>query len=141
MNWKKYSDLTQEEIEERRAYQRKWYLKNKEKFVVYEKNYVHRLRTRQPEVLRKRTKHKRLKHVYKISLADYEVILKNQNYLCPICNVKLDQEISQIDVDHCHASGKIRGILHNKCNRLLSCCKDDVKILKSAIAYLERKHD
>ncbi|NHJ19684.1 MAG: hypothetical protein EAX91_01985 [Candidatus Lokiarchaeota archaeon] len=44
-------------------------------------------------------------------------------------------------VDHDHKSGKIRGILCNRCNILLGLVKDSISILCRAINYLneERK--
>ncbi len=44
------------------------------------------------------------------------------------------------DVDHCHRTGKKRGILCHKHNLLLGLCDDSIQILENAIAYL-RKHE
>lgn len=41
-------------------------------------------------------------------------------------------------VDHCHDTGKIRGLLCHNCNRALGLLKDSVHTLESAIDYLEK---
>ncbi len=42
-----------------------------------------------------------------------------------------------MSVDHDHATGKNRGLLCTNCNKVLGHAKDDVTILRRAIAYLE----
>jgi len=43
-----------------------------------------------------------------------------------------------LHVDHDHDTGKVRGVLCNGCNLALGYVKDDPKILRGLIAYLER---
>ncbi len=39
--------------------------------------------------------------------------------------------------DHCHDGGHFRGWICDRCNRVLGCVKDDVKLLQAMINYLE----
>ena len=41
-----------------------------------------------------------------------------------------------MSIDHCHETGKIRGILCHLCNNLLGNARDNTTILASAIDYL-----
>ena len=45
---------------------------------------------------------------------------------------------SQPRVDHCHATGQIRGILCNNCNRAAGLACDNPKILRALARYLEK---
>ena len=44
---------------------------------------------------------------------------------------------STLNVDHCHETGKIRGLLCHNCNRALGLFKDNVEFLERAILYLK----
>lgn len=61
----------------------------------------------------------------------------NQKGLCWICENPLKPK-QGTQIDHCHKSGKIRGLLCNHCNRLLGSAKDSIVILRNAIRYLEK---
>lgn len=47
-------------------------------------------------------------------------------------------ERRRLAVDHCHVSGKIRGLLCSKCNTALGAVNDDVELLKIMEDYLCR---
>jgi hypothetical protein len=72
---------------------------------------------------------------YGISMDDYNAMLMSQNGLCAICG-KNSPTHRRMDVDHCHTTGKVRGILCTSCNRMLGHSGDKIDVLKSAIKYL-----
>ncbi len=78
---------------------------------------------------------------YGISLDDYNKLLQEQNECCKICNThisKLNQKLKKnLCVDHCHITGRIRGLLCDKCNRGLGLFNDDENLLLKAINYLK----
>jgi len=41
-------------------------------------------------------------------------------------------------LDHCHKTGRIRGVLCNNCNTGLGKFYDDIELLKTAINYLQK---
>lgn len=63
-----------------------------------------------------------------------ERIIAAGHYACEIC----DKTIKQFHVDHCHKTGKFRGILCSNCNSGIGMLKDDVNVLRKAIDYLLR---
>ena len=82
-----------------------------------------------------------LRKNYKITLEEYEEIFRLQDGKCAICwsiGFKITKNQRQlIVIDHCHSTGKIRGLLCHNCNRALGLFKDNVKNLSNAILYLE----
>ena len=64
---------------------------------------------------------------------DIEILRKKQGDICAICSKPLKKSV----VDHCHSSGKVRGILCYPCNILLGQANDNIEILEQAITYLK----
>lgn len=80
-----------------------------------------------------------LKSRFGITLSDYDNMSETQGGVCAICgNFEARPNVSRLSVDHDHETGKIRGLLCDRCNRMLGCAKDDVQILEQAIEYLRR---
>lgn len=76
---------------------------------------------------------------YGISLEDYEEMLKKQNKKCKICGSEEygRKSSNYFAVDHCHKTGKVRGLLCHQCNVGLGKFKDNEEILFKAIKYLK----
>ncbi len=74
-----------------------------------------------------------IKTKYDLSLEQYEQMLIDQNNQCYICNAE-----EKLVIDHCHESGKVRGLLCNHCNLVLGHAKDNPALLRLAANYLER---
>ena len=72
------------------------------------------------------------------TIEEYGTLLENQNYGCGICGAKSNRNGSRLCVDHCHTTGKIRGLLCHECNTSLGKFNDDVSLLAKAITYLEK---
>lgn len=80
-----------------------------------------------------RRRHISRKHIYGISEAEYKKLLTQQKSVCKICKKK---DHRHLGVDHDHKTGKIRGLLCQKCNAGLGMFLDNVFSLKRAIKYL-----
>lgn len=83
-----------------------------------------------------------LRSKYNLTLADYEAMHRSQGGLCAICRgpetATRNGIVKNLAVDHCHATGKIRGLLCQHCNQLFGHARESVAILRAAIEYLER---
>jgi hypothetical protein len=71
---------------------------------------------------------------YGLTPDDYHRLLARQGGACAICR---KQRGRQPDVDHCHSTGQVRGLLCRKCNFGLGHFEDDSGLMLAAIAYLE----
>lgn len=72
-----------------------------------------------------------------INVNQYQMILEEQNHKCFICNEKENRALA---IDHCHTSGKVRGLLCSNCNRGLGMFLDDPQLLQNAVKYLQRDY-
>lgn len=71
---------------------------------------------------------------YGISVETYQKMISDQNNCCAICGTSSDRSL---DIDHCHTTGKVRGLLCSYCNKAIGMFKDNAEYLKSAIKYLK----
>jgi hypothetical protein len=89
-----------------------------------------------------RVRERRLASSYGITTEQYNSMLAAQNNVCAICKLPESVRgnggaIRPLDVDHCHTTGKIRGLLCTRCNKAIGILKDDISIIESAIVYLQ----
>jgi hypothetical protein len=84
-----------------------------------------------------KTRNNQLKQKYGITLAEYNQMLFDQNGCCAICGEHHTIKNKTLHVDHCHTTGKVRGLLCQHCNTAIGKFKDDIKLLKNAIKYLK----
>ena len=75
-----------------------------------------------------------LKFEYGMSLEDYDVLLARQGGVCAICKRPSERPLF---VDHCHATGKVRGLLCHSCNSALGFYQDDPNLTRAATDYLD----
>lgn len=99
-------------------------------------------KNKKKDVMRRTTgkeKNKKLKQVFGITIDDYNKILEQQENKCKICGKEAKTLNKNLSVDHCHATGKIRGLLCTHCNSLLGFALDNTSILENAIKYLKEQ--
>lgn len=79
---------------------------------------------------------------YKISKEESKLLCETKH--CEICGVKFTKNKRDVRsatgqaIDHCHETGKVRGVICSGCNLALGHAKDNVEILKSMIVYLQK---
>jgi recombination endonuclease VII len=115
--WRRYRATHKDEINERRRLRRRTDSAFRDKERASKREWERR---------------KRYREVYRISEADYDAMRMRQNGVCAICK----RSGRALCVDHCHACGKVRGLLCGKCNSVLGFCGDSRAHLLAAAAYL-----
>lgn len=81
------------------------------------------------------------KATYGISIDDYYAMLTMQEGCCAICDTHVSHTgKSKLFIDHCHTTGKVRGLLCQHCNFVLGQAKDNINVLENAILYLKERN-
>lgn len=116
------------------AQKREWRKNNKKRQKENDKRWYEQNKQRHKQSSFKA----KLKKEYGITPQDYNALNKSQKGCCAICGcTKADNSGGKrLAVDHNHETGKIRGLLCDRCNRGLGYFKDNVDFLKKAITYL-----
>lgn len=102
----------------------------------------HRERYRQklkhdPEYM-KAASRRAVHRIHGITADQYDQMLADQGFQCAICGEPhKDEKFKRLHVDHCHETGKIRGLLCTLCNTALGKMKDDPDRLRKAADYIE----
>jgi hypothetical protein len=80
-----------------------------------------------------------LRKRYGIGLDEYEALLAKQGGCCAICGAEEPKSgrMLRLNVDHCHSTGTVRGLLCTNCNHGIGKFKDDPALMSAAIAYLK----
>ena len=79
-----------------------------------------------------------LKSKYGITPEEFDAMLAAQNFRCAICRTDDPKHCGQFVVDHCHTTGRIRGLLCQRCNWFVGQALDDTAYLLAAVAYLSK---
>ncbi|MEU9196437.1 endonuclease VII domain-containing protein [Streptomyces hundungensis] len=73
-----------------------------------------------------------LRRKYGMTEADREIMIAEQQGVCCIC-----LSAAAIHVDHCHTTGRVRGVLCFNCNTGLGLLGENPDTIRRAAAYLE----
>lgn len=113
--------------EEITQYKQKWYKENKKDIQMRQKEKYNYDDNRKYS----------LKAHYGLTPDDYTRLFEKQDGKCAICKTPQEKLSSRLHVDHDHKTGKIRGLLCQKCNHGLGQFNDNPKLLHMAIKYLK----
>lgn len=91
-----------------------------------------------PEIQKARA----LRESFGISMEEFNAMHEAQDGKCAICGSSdagtRHGKKKALAVDHCHKSGKIRGLLCEPCNQGIGKLKDDPSTLRKAVDYIEK---
>lgn len=78
---------------------------------------------------------------YGVTLGWYNEQLAKQNGVCAICGNpetrQLNGKTKRLAVDHCHDTGKVRGLLCATCNTGIGNLKHSIALLEASIKYIQ----
>lgn len=116
---------------------RQWRLNNPERAREIAAKSRAKALAKDPHIVRRRN----LRNDFGLELEEYNRMHEEQNGLCLICKQPETTvqrgKVIPLSVDHCHNSGKIRGLLCRSCNTGLGAFGDDIDRIAKAIQYLE----
>lgn len=82
-----------------------------------------------------------IKNAYGLTEKNFTDLMRSQKSRCAICkrlfSVLRKTYKNPVHIDHNHKTGKVRGLLCNKCNWMLGNAGENVKTLEFAIAYIK----
>lgn len=97
------------------------------------------------EAIFKKSNHS-LKAQFGITRDEFDTMYEDQNGECKICRKKClprglkkdyNHKSETMHVDHCHATGAVRGLLCGTCNTGIGMFNEDIETLNSAIEYIK----
>jgi hypothetical protein len=118
----------------RKALKAKWDKENPEK----RKEHMIKFKTKMPTYFRD----KHLMYEYGMTPDIFEALVEKQDNRCATCGKHgHETQRKRLFVDHCHDTGKIRGLLCQQCNTALGMVDDSIEKLSALISYLREHHD
>jgi cell division protein FtsI/penicillin-binding protein 2 len=127
----------EEGAKQRREYALTYYYANHEKCKEQSRVRKAKQASLQTEDDKIRARETFLLRKFGILIADYDALLVSQNGVCAICR-KTCPSGRRLAVDHCHDTGKVRGLLCTPCNTAIGLVKEDTLRLRALIDYIER---
>jgi hypothetical protein len=118
-----------------REYERAWRASNRERDKeakrAWAKANPDKVRAQQ-ERGKKRAREKSLKALYGITVTEYDTMHQAQGGRCAACGDVPDGNLS---IDHCHETGRVRGLLCSPCNLALGSLREDPSRIAGLLAY------
>ncbi len=97
---------------------------------AYYKKYAKRM----ADYNKGRGRHCYLMRTYGISVEEYEALKEKQDGRCALCQRKR----KRLAVDHCHKTGRVRGLLCGPCNRALGMLGDNEASILKVLTYVQQ---
>lgn len=115
-----------------------YYTRNKEKIREMAKTPEYRAKQKayadKPES-RRVNYNRHLKRKFGITIDKYELMFCRQNGACAICG-KQNLDGKRLCVDHCHSTGRVRGLLCDVCNTTIGKIGESLDTINSMYDYI-----
>lgn len=96
--------------EAKAAYMKQWYAAHREERLQYMQEWYRKGDNKDRSRQRHRITERR--RLYGLAEADYDNLLTAQGGVCAVCQEEMERPV----IDHDHATGRVRGIVHQRCN-------------------------
>ena len=90
------------------------------------------------EKAKKAASDRKYKRRYGITKQQKDEMFEAQGFGCASCGTKEPTNNKFWHVDHCHSSGKVRGILCQRCNHALGLLDDDITKILALANYMHK---
>lgn len=148
-DWNKKYYSIEENKELKKKKNKEWREKNKEYCLLKDKMKQQDIKERRridpvfdKEYLERNRVYKynnKLINKYGISVNEYLEMVEKCGNCCEICGINGElTRYKKLCVDHCHTTGKVRGLLCDKCNTGLGSFNDSINTIIDAARYIER---
>lgn len=88
----------------------------------------------------KKTRVKHINNKYSLTEESFIRLFNIQGRRCSICRTEfIKEDLRDVHIDHCHRTGKVRGLLCTFCNKGLGDFKDNIRSLIRAVYYLREQ--
>ena len=125
------------------ANKRAYFLANRERCRKYSREYAERARRAKGVPLAKRSSPEdRSRKLREKNWRRFGIVMTLQQFdrlvdeQCGVCRICQQAPVETLHVDHCHKTGRVRGLLCGECNRGLGNFRDSVRLLQAAVEYL-----
>lgn len=127
--------------EAQRAQINRWRKANPEKWkAISDKSRAKRkAEGKKPSIEQQRKYHRKWK--YGLTIEAFDSMFEGQGRACAACRTETPTTKNKWHIDHCHNSGKVRGILCHVCNTAAGVAGDNPMVLRAIAEYLERTSD
>jgi 5-methylcytosine-specific restriction endonuclease McrA len=125
--------MPHKDIEKTRAYEKEYRRKHAAKIKEYQSIY-RTLNAEQAKEYKKAYYVNNKGSRYGLTPETLSDLVDKQDHACAIC--KTSFEDTRMNIDHCHSTGVVRGLLCFHCNTGLGHFKDNKQRLQQALEYL-----
>lgn len=117
-------------------YGRLWRSTNKKKSSEYSKKW----RSKNPEKVKEQDRRHHLRTEYGLTPDQYDEMVSNQGGRCLVClEIPMGKRgYSTLHVDHCHLTGRVRGLLCGRCNTALGSLRESEEITQNLVWYIQK---
>jgi DNA-directed RNA polymerase subunit RPC12/RpoP len=117
-----------------RNYSRQWRQQAENRVIDSQYRKKYRTDPSRAERIRELGRQSNRHQKYGLTDEQYDKLMEEHEYKCAIC---FATEV--LCVDHCHETGKVRGVLCARCNSGIGFLRDSTLLAKRAYEYLEER--